>query len=107
VKNLEKNLGKSISSEQLATYLGIDVKTVRKHYSELGGMRLGRQYLFFERRVIDAIQKRTEMDSSSAQGWEETGEGVSDQEASRIVGSQDKAKARQRVEQEDRHGLFD
>ena len=104
---LENELGKTISAERLANFLEMDVNTVRKHYAELGGMRLGRQYLFFERRVINAIQKRTEVDSPSAEGWDETGEGVSDEEGSCIVGSQNEAKIRQRVEQEDRHDLLD
>ena len=55
----------------------------------------------------EPIQKETQMDSPSAEGWGETGEGVSDQEGSCIVGSQNEAKTRQRVEQEDRHDLLD
>ena len=46
------------------------------------------------------------MDRSSAEGGAETGEGISDEEGSVDVGSQNEAKTRRRVEQEDRHGLF-
>jgi len=106
MKVLEKDLGKPMSAEELANHLGMGVKTVRKHYSELGGMRLGRQYLFFERSVVNAIKERTEMDRPSAEGGAETGEGISDEEGSVDVGSQNEAKTCQRLEQEDRHDLF-
>jgi len=103
---LEKELGKKLSVKQVAILLGRDEKTIRKHYSELGGMRLGRCYMFFERRIVDAIQKRTELYCPSAEGWTETAEGICDEEASAGVGSQDEAKTRQRLEREDRHSLF-
>ena len=96
-----------MSAKELANHLRLDVKTVRKHYSKLGGMRLGRQYLFFERSVVNAIQERTEMDCPSAEGGAETGEGISNEEGSVDVGSQNEAKARQRMEQEDRHDLLE
>jgi len=96
-----------MSAKELANHLRMDVKTVRKHYSELGGVRLGRQYLFFERSVVDAVQKRTEMDRPSAEGGAETGEGISDEEGSVDLGSQNEAKTRQRMGQEDGHDLFE
>ncbi len=104
---LEQELGKRLTVNDVAKFLGIDKKTVRENYNKLGGMRLGRLYLFFERSVIDALQKETEMDSPSAEGWEKTGEGVSGEEGSSGVGIQDAEKTRQRLEQEDRHGLFE
>ena len=62
MKIIQENLGRSLSAESVAKYLGLDVKTVRQYYRELGGMRLGRRYLFFERSIVNAIQKRTELD---------------------------------------------
>ena len=70
---LENELGPRLSVEEVANYLGLDEKTVRQYYRELGGMRLGRLFLFFERSVLNALQKRTEMDCPSAEGREETG----------------------------------
>ncbi len=102
-----RGLGKRITVKEVAELLGIDQKTVRENYDQLGGMRLGRLYLFFERSVINAIQKETEMDSPSAEGWEETGKSISSEEGGSGVGSQDAPKTRQRMEQEDRHGLFE
>ena len=103
---IQEDLGQVLSAEEVAKYLDLDVKTVREYYRELGGMRLGRKYLFFERRMINAIQERTEMDSPSAERWEEKGEGVSDKETGFDMGRENEAKTRQRVEREDRHGLF-
>ena len=103
---IQEDLGQVLSAEEVAKYLGLDVKTVRQYYLELGGMRLGRKYLFFERRMINAIQERTEMDSPSAERGEEKGEGVSNKETGFDMGRKNEAKTRQRVEREDRHGLF-
>ena len=71
MKLIDNTLGKALRTKDVAQYTGLDGKTVRKYYQELGGMRLGRRYVFFERRLIDAIQKRTEMDSPSAERGEE------------------------------------
>jgi hypothetical protein len=99
-------IDKRLTAEEVAALMKVNVKKVRSMYKDLGGMRLGRNYLFFERRVKDAIQKRTEVDSPSAEGREATGEGVPHQEAGIGLGGQDAAKARKRMEREDRHGLF-
>jgi hypothetical protein len=104
---LENELGRRMSAEEVAKYLGLDEKTVRQYHRELGGMRLGRLFLFFERSVLNALQKRTEMDCPSAEGREETGKDVSDEEGSGSLGNQDDAKTRKRLEREDRHGLLE
>jgi hypothetical protein len=106
LKLLKQELGKRLTVNDVAEFLGIDKKTVRENYNQLGGMRLGRLYLFFERSVIDALQKEIKMDSPGAEGWEEEGESISDEEAGFDMGSQNEAKTRQRVEREDRHNLF-
>lgn len=103
---LERNLGKPLRTREVAEYLGLDVKTVRKYYRELGGIRLGRHYVFFEKEICNAVQKRTEVDCPSEEREPETGEGVLEQECRQGLGSQDAAKARRRMEREDRHGLF-
>ena len=106
MSEVEKELGKRLTVNEVAEFLGVDKKTVRENYDKLGGMRLGRLYLFFERSLIDAIQKETQMDSPSAEGWEEKRESVSDEETGFGVGSRNEAKTRRRVEREDRHNLF-
>lgn len=56
MNHLEELLGETISVKDLAEYLKIDIKTVRKYYLQLGGVRLGRSYRFFEKEVHNAIQ---------------------------------------------------
>ena len=102
---LNDELGPRLSVEDVAGYLGLDEKTVRQYYRELGGMRLGRLFLFFERSILNAIQKRTEMECPSAEGREETGKEISDSEGSEGLGSQDDPKTARRMEREDRHSL--
>ena len=104
--NTEDELGKRLTAKEVAEKIGVDVKTVRANYLELGGMRLGRQYVFFERRLNNAIQERTEMDCPGAERGAQKGEGFSEERGSVDVGSQNEAKTRQRVEREDRHNLF-
>ena len=103
---IKKQLGQVLSAKQIADYTGLDVKTVRKYYRELGGIRLGSRIVFFEKEFINAIQTRIKLDRPSEEEWAETGESVPDEERSNGLGSQDAAKARKRLEQEDRHGLF-
>ena len=106
MENLDNKLGRALNAKDLAAYLGLDPKTIRKYYRELGGIRLGSRIVFFEKEFINAIQKRTELDCPSAEGRAETGESVPDEERGNRVGSRDAAKTRKRLEQEDRHGLF-
>jgi len=106
VEILDNKLGRALNAKDLAAYLGLDPKTIRKYYRELGGIRLGSRIVFFEKEFINAIQKRKELDCPSAEEWAETGENVPDEERGNGVGSRDEAKTRKRLDQEDRHGLF-
>jgi hypothetical protein len=100
------NLGQALSAKQIAAYLGLDPKTIRKYYRELGGIRLGSRIVFFEKEFINAIQTRIKLDRPGAEEWAETGESVPDEERGNGVGSRNAAKTRKRLDQEDRHGLF-
>ena len=106
MKIIQENLGQPLSSKAVAEYLGLDVKTVRKYYRELGGIRLGSRIVFFEKEFINAIQKRTNLDCPDPEGRAETRESVSDENGGSGLGSRDAAKTRKRLEREDRHGLF-
>ena len=79
LNTLEKKFGKVYTPKDMAKYLGVDEGTVKKYYAELGGMRLGRRYLFFEKRierlVNDAVlrQEKTGMGGlREDEGTEET-----------------------------------
>ena len=56
---LTDTLGKRLTAQDVADYLGIDVETVRRYYKHLGGIRLGRLILFFDHLVIDAIKEKS------------------------------------------------
>ena len=106
MKIIKENLGQPLSAKSVAEYLSLDVKTVRKYYRELGGIRLGSRIVFFEKEFINAIQTRIKLDCPGEEEWAETGESVPDEERGNGVGSRDEAKTRKRLGQEDRHGLF-
>ncbi len=54
------DLGTVYTAQQVAEYLGLDVNTIRRYYKELGGIRVGTTYRFFERTLTDAILRQTE-----------------------------------------------
>jgi hypothetical protein len=107
VSVLKKDLGRVLRAEEVAKHLGLDVKTVRLYHRELGGMRLGRSILFFERRVADAIQNRTEVESPSAKTGHEARENLSDQEGSDRVGGRTKTPSSRSLAERDRHSILD
>jgi DNA-directed RNA polymerase specialized sigma subunit len=86
MQQLEKQLGRPLKAKQIAEYLGVDVKTVRQYHRQLGGIRLGRHYLFFEREVINAIQKERQVGSSSKKKRKEKGENISDKKRRNSMG---------------------
>jgi len=106
MKLIDDQLGQALRPDDISNYTGLDVKTVRKYYRELGGIRVGSRILFFEKEFINAIQTRTKLDRPSSEERAETGESVPDEEGSHGVGSRNAAKTRKRLEKEDRHGLF-
>ena len=106
MEKIYDELGQRLKTENVAVLLGLNEKTVRKHFKELGGMKVGRQYIFFERRIINAIQERTEMDWSDTEGREETGEGLHKQEGCARLGNQDEKFIRRRLVSDDKHSLF-
>ena len=105
---LTKYLGDVMTVKELADYLKINEKTVREHYLDFNGIKVGRHYRFFTQEVANALEKRQEQIYST--GQEErpaTGKGLSDAEGSESVGSQNEKAVRRRVERNDRHGLLD
>jgi hypothetical protein len=106
METLNESLGKSYSAQEVAEYLKIDVKTVRKYYRKLGGVRLGRQYLFFEKEIYNAIQNWNEMEGPSEERWTEDGEDIQHAKRGDWLGSRDAEKSHKRLGGEDRHGLL-
>lgn len=56
---LTETLGKRLTAQEVAEYLGVDAETVRRYYNSLGGIRLGRLFLFFENLIIQAIKENS------------------------------------------------
>ena len=106
MKGLENSLGKAISAKELAKYLGINEKLVRLHYKILGGIRIGRNYRFFERRIIHALEKRQPIYSANQEVRSAQREGISHPEGSKKVGIGNEKDVRRRLERNDRHNLF-
>jgi DNA-binding transcriptional regulator YhcF (GntR family) len=103
---LKKELGKALSVKELANYLDADAKTIRKYYQELGGIRIGRHFKFFEKEVINAVQTWNEIHRTSEEEQKENREGIQEAPRSSGLGIGNEANARSRLEREDRHGLF-
>ena len=111
---INEELGRPMSAREVAAYLDIDVKTARKYYRELGGIRIGSRYKFSEEEVYNAVQKnRSEgrQDSNhlyrtSEEKREEGRETIQDEKRGSGVVVTNEKLVRKRLEQEDRHGLF-
>ena len=103
---LRDKIGKALSTAEVAEYFKIDVKTARKYYQQLGGIRIGRHYRFFEMEVINAIQTWNEIYRTDKEERKEEGEGLQNKERSIKLGSGDAKKVRRRLEREDKHNLF-
>jgi hypothetical protein len=87
LEHLKQNLGRAMSAKEVSALFGIDIKTVRKYHKELGGLRLGRRYLFFESEVLYAVQEGPKMDSPSEKEWTEETKEVPDEEGGIGVGT--------------------
>jgi len=59
MSELTETLGKRLTAQEVADYLGVDAETVRRYYHSLGGIRLGRLILFFENLMIDKIKEKS------------------------------------------------
>lgn len=100
------DLGKTLTAAEMAAYLGLDIKTVRKYHRQLGGIRIGRRYLFFEMEVYNAIQTKEQIHRTIEEERTKERKNLPDEEGSVSVGGRDAATARRRMGREDKHGLF-
>lgn len=107
MQQIEKDLGRALSVKDVADYLNLDETTVRHYYHELGGIRLGRRYRFFERRIINAIQNRNQMEGPSETERGKERETIQNEKGGDGMGTRDEKKNRKRLFDGDRHGLFE
>lgn len=93
---IQQTLGKCLSVGEVAAYLHIDERQVRKYHKRLGGVRLSQKTIvFFERRLIDAISKqgnKISVDSSSASERKKEKEEMSHEKGGYNVGNRNKRK---------------
>ena len=89
---LQKQLGKTLTVEEVAKYLHIDKRTVRKYYLQLGGVRLGRAYRFFERSINDAIQAPWKMACSNQSQRQDQTQNISQEKSCNRMGGRTKEK---------------
>jgi hypothetical protein len=106
VNLLDQHLGQALSAKQIAAYTGLDVKTVRKYYQELGGIRVGSRIVFFEKEFINAIQAQSQVVCPGSEGGAERERVFQTKKEGRRLGSRHATKTRKRMVQEDRHGLY-
>jgi hypothetical protein len=52
---LEQHLGRVLTASDVSEYLRCDISTVYRHFRELGGVKIGTSYKFFERSFIQAV----------------------------------------------------
>ena len=103
---IKQELGKVLSTKELSEILDADEKTIRKYNQELGGIRIGRHYKFFEKEVINAIQTRNKLYWTSKEEWESDRESIQEKRGCEELGSQDAYAMRRRLAQKDKHGLL-
>ncbi len=52
---IEQHFGRCLNACEVAEYLRCDVSTVYRHFRELGGVKVGTSYKFFEKNFIQAV----------------------------------------------------
>jgi hypothetical protein len=106
---LKKELGNPLTTGEVASYLGIDEGTVRRYYLELGGTRIGKKkFIFFERRLINAVLRQEEETMGCPCDEEEQEEAgfVHDNEGGKKVRGEVSEHVDRELEQEVRTDLF-
>jgi hypothetical protein len=53
---LQHHLGRCLSAQQVAIFLQVDISTVYRNYLELGGVKVGSTYKFFEQNLLQALK---------------------------------------------------
>ena len=106
MNNLFEQLGRSMTVKEVAEFLNLDMATVRKYYLQLGGVRFGTAYRFFERRIIDAIQTQQQVDWSNSLSESDQTENIQDQKGGYRLGKR-RHKGTRISSERDPYGLID
>ena len=84
--NQYQPMSRLMTTKEVAEFLGLDMVTVRKYYLQLGGVRFGTAYRFFERRIIDAIQTQQQVDWSNSLSESDQTKNIQDQKGGKKRG---------------------
>lgn len=109
-----KELGYRLSSRKVAKMLKLDIKTVIKHYAAIGGMRLGRNILFFEKKIVQALERGVNHALPTGQEMDRAGytSGTAERESAQFekgsvnLGERTKVSPVKRILKADTHGIF-
>ena len=112
--NCFEELGKRLRTDDVAKMLGLDRKTVIKYHTKLGGLKLGRNIMFFENLIVQAlregalyaISKGQKMDGAGYPAGKTEGEGIPDQAGCDHLGERAKIASVKRVLKTDQHGIY-
>jgi hypothetical protein len=109
-----KELGPRLTTKRVAQMLHLDIKTVIKHYEAIGGMRLGRNLMFFEKLIVQAlregalyaISKGQKMDGAGDPAGQQERENFPDQAGCEEMGERTKIASVKRILKADSHGIY-
>jgi hypothetical protein len=110
---LVKKFGETFSLDEMSGYLGVDKKWLWDHYSELGGIRLGRKLLFFEKRIERVIndanfyKEKGQMAGLREKEWAKETEDVSNKGTGFGLGGKREKSPTKKELRRDKHGLLD
>lgn len=57
-ENIWAEFGKPYNAQDVALALGVDQKTIRTYYGDLGGVKIGSRLLFFEKQIANFIRRK-------------------------------------------------
>ena len=107
-------LGRRLRTDEVAKKLGLDRKTVIKYWRKIGGQKLGRNILFFENLIVQALERGAlyaisqgyEMDRAGCASRPPEREGISDKAGGEYLGERTKTNTIKRILKTDTHGVF-
>lgn len=105
---VNQNLGKALTVFDVAVYIGVSQTTVRKNYKSLGGIRVGSRYVFFERKLENAILQQGSklLDGAGSTPGEDIPQVLQDKKTGHLLGIQKKNHVNSQGYTEDKHDLI-
>ena len=69
MNDLEKSLGKALTTKELAEYLGVTEKIIRENYRQFGGIKIGRHnsHRLWQRCFLMLLLKSSSLEISPCQ----------------------------------------